>query len=156
MLTRLTLLKAPLLNAPFLAACIMSATPQQTYALVNQCHQSSGELLFTDQPCPATTWAESVEISQPMITPGLTPSEITRLQKLTGEVDKSVASRMLNSENRTRRAQQSHAISAKACALARDQLKKLRRTLRSGYPLKNARVLKDREDDLRPQKDAQC
>ena len=156
MLTWPTLLKTSLLKTSLLLVCIMSATPLPSYALVNQCHLTSGELLFTDQPCPATTRAESVEILQPMITPGLTPSEIIRLQRLTGENQKSAASRTLDSENQKRRTQQTHTHRAKACALVRDRLKKLRRTLRAGYSLKNARALKDREDDLKSQKNSQC
>ena len=91
-----------------------------------------------------------------MIIPGLTANEEIRLGRLTDEVQKSAAARARRVEKQKRRTQQTHSRQAKACALVREQLKKLGRTLRAGYSLKNATALKNRQDELKSQKDAQC
>lgn len=138
----------------WLAPCWLAST-QSTSARVVRCRLTSGELLFTNQPCPATTRGESLDILQPMTTPGLSPSEERQLGRLTEDAKKSTAARTLR-EEKQRRMQQTHSRQAKACALVREQLKKLGHTLRAGYSLKDATALKNRQDELKSQKDAQC
>lgn len=115
------------------AYCLLASLPSEaSIRAITKCVLTNGELLFTDQACPNVA----------LHTHAFTPAPVNTLQPLSAGQTNRVND--LNEEHR------------RQCHLAVTQLAKLHKKRKSGYRVKEASSLDDRESELKELRNQSC